>query len=560
MSTPILLEPEDSKFRVWLIDELYFGGTAPNNTLYKPNINDKVVDYSTGEYRVIQVDADGIPTLELLVRYNQDGGLDLDSDSLLTALSHYQPTTVTPIYFDDSTTPHYTCTVDGAFVNYGVESERMIFFLGTDTSSNGTIISERYDGGGNLVDNTVDLNAIDPAQPGVKIPNTFATSVTLTPGDIVSGVAYKADGGVSRKTLFIVQASAANRPIDLSGVFIDGIRIKSDLLDPNDDTVILNDANTSFASSLVKAEILYSDGSVVETNIDGVKMKLLNIDQFDTTALIRPTSVVLAYYPDPNEPFINGVNNGGQSHITKVYFLANRVQGSDFGLKLYAIPRFISVAAGYQLEWRLVNLERDVDIDVTADVKVLSSSGGFLPANYGNEQNLTVSLNMDDVAPSVYNGHIHTQKVDIVVNIPGSNGLDAFVIDYNGDGINPYGVGLYAACSPGVNGKLNISISKATQTEWLSYLYNSAGALFDRSVLDEPPRPTHFRYEYQVSNSLVVSQEIPIDRWDENLDKVAGIPEWIEDSTVNIVWLIDNAGEWDVLGHSPLVIKLDLVL
>lgn len=559
MSTPILIEPEDKRFRTWLIEELYFGGAVPNNTRYKPNVNDKVIDYSTGEYRVIQVDADGIPTLELLLRYNQDGGLDLDSDSLLTALSQYQPTTVTPFYFDDSTKPKFTCTVDGTFVNYSVESDRMIFFRGTDTSENGEVISEKYDGSGQLIDNTVDLNAIDPKQPAVKIPTPFATSTTLTPGDIVSGVAYKANGGVSRKTLFIVQASAANRPLDLSGIFIDGIRLKSDLLDPNNDRLIINDANTSFASNLVKAEILYSDGSFVETDIDGVKMKLLNLDQFDTTALVRPTSVVLAYYPGPHEPFINGVNNGGLAHITKTYFLANERQVDDFGLKLFVIPHYISIAAGYRLEYRLVNLERDIDIDVTTDVQVQASSGTFQPTNYGNEQELTVSLNMDDVAPGVYDGFVHTQKVDITVEIPGSGGRDPFVIDYNGDGINPYGVGIHASCSPGVKGKLNLKNGLATQTEWFSYLYNTAGILFDRSLLDEPPRPTHFRYEYLVDGRLISSPEISIDKWDENHDKVAGIAEWIEDSTINIVWLINNAGDWDVLGHSPLIVSIDLV-
>jgi hypothetical protein len=288
-------------------------------------------------------------------------------------------------------------------------------------------------------------------------------------------------------------------------------------------------------------------------------MKLLNIDQFDTSALVRPTSVVLVYYPGPDEPFINGVSNGELSHITKTYYLTNTKNVSDFSMKIFIIPHFISVAAGYQLEARLVNLERDIDIDVTNDIQIESVSGSFQPNNYGNLQELTISLKMDDIMPGVYKGYTHTQKVDVILEIPGSTGKDPFIIDYFGDRINPYGVGVKASCSPGGVGQLYIGNGMNTLNEWLSYVYNSAGILFDRTVLEEPPRPTHFRYSYKVGNKTISSPEIPVSEWDAVHDKVLGIPEWERFSTVNIVWLIDNVGEWDVLGFSPLVISLDLL-
>jgi len=555
MSTVLLIPPEDRQFHVWRIDELYFGGPVTPGTKFRPRVGDEVVDWDFGVYRVADVSVEGIPTLEVKIRFNEESSIDLDSKSLITALSQYQPNSATAVFFDDSTNP-FTVTVDSRYPVLGLDSETMIFFRGTNTSVNGEVISQVFNANGDLVGNEVSLIAIDATRPAIKRPIPFNTTKRLTAGEIVTGVTYNAASGPTSRTLFVVQESAANRPADLAGVFIEDIRIKSPLLSPTDATLLLNKAGTSFATSLVDAEILYSDGTISSRVIDGNKMRLLGLNNFDTSALIRPKRIILAYYPDPSEPYINANGVGTATHISKVYYLANVEQTTEFALKLFAIPKFVNNAAGYKLEWRLCNLERDLDLDVTNDVVVRRLDGSnFITTDYGNKQELTISLAMDAIIPNTYNGHVHTQKTNITVELPTSTGKDPILIDYLGDEINIYGTGLRASAGTGTGGKIWFGNNKATLNEWLSYLYNGITALYDRDLMVEPPRPTHFRYEYEG----VTSPEYAVGQWNTQLPKAAGINTFELGKVVNIVWLISNAGQWDVLGHSPLSVKLDLV-
>lgn len=549
-----LQRPEDNRFRMWHIGELYFGGPQVG-TQFIPNVNDGVVNWDEAIYRVLSVDNVGIPTLELKHRFNNDASIDLDTRSLLTSLSMYQPNAATSAFFDDSVTP-FQVTIDTNFPVQGVESEKMVFYKGVETGATGKIISQKFNATGDLIGNEVDLIALDPAAPAIKRPLPWTTSERLVGGDIITGVVYNSAGVGISKTSFFVRESAVVRPLDRSGIFLEGVRIVSPLLDPVDNTLIRVTANTPFNTSLLRGELIYSDGTRVVKDIDGSKMRLLGVDGFDTASVVKPTELVLVYYPDANEPYINASGFGTRTHLYKMYRVANKLQANSYALKLFVVPQYVNSVQGYTLRWRLANIERDIDIDVTGDVIVKRRDGAnFNPVDYGNVQSLDVSLALEDIIPARYGDYIHTQKLDITLNLPSTSGKDAFVIDYLSDGVNLYGKGIWASAQTGAAGKVLLSNGKGTVTEWLSFLYNSIIPLTDLDLGPTPPTPTHFRYQYEGVDSPVFA----ISNWNVQLAKAAGIPTWEKDKTINIVWLLSNAGNYDVLGHSPLVVKLDLV-
>ncbi|AXH70781.1 hypothetical protein [Vibrio phage BONAISHI] len=547
MTVTLIDPPEGRQFHIWRIDELYFGGTVTPGTRFRPRVGDKMVDWDEGEYRIVAVSSEGIPTLEKKISYLQEGSFDPESVSLVTPFTEYQPNASTAIFFDSTTSP-YTCTVDSRYPVLSQDATSMIFYKGTDVSVNGTIISEVRDINDNVISNEIPLIAIDPTKPAVKRPVPFVTSTLLTAGDTVTGVAYSAATGPTTKTIFAVEESAAIRPADLSGIFLEDIELVSDLIDPSDDTLLLNKLGTPFRSSLVQARLKYSDGSTTVINIDGNKCKLPGVDRFDTSSLVRPTTIVLSYYPDSNEPAVN-LNGSTAPSISKIYRLANIVQDTNYSLKLFVVPEYQDPVNGYTLRWWLNNLERDVNLDVTANVVARRPDlQNFIGNAYNVEQEITASLNLDDVIPVTYNGYVHSQLVDITVGLP-NGASNAFLIDYLGDGINVFGDGLSATVTTDAAGTINLSSGKATQTEWLSYMLTAVAPLFDTSLMTTPPVPTHFRYIYDG----IESPEFEITDWDSDLPKTAGIANFAADKTVDIVWLIQDSGNWDVLGHTPLI-------
>lgn len=83
---------------------MWFGGPETGKQVW-PSVGDMVVDLEVGLYTVLEVDTEGKPKLELLLRFQRDPSLDPTNDSILTALSEYQPSLATPAFYDTSKNP-----------------------------------------------------------------------------------------------------------------------------------------------------------------------------------------------------------------------------------------------------------------------------------------------------------------------------------------------------------------------------------------------------------------------------------------------------------------------
>lgn len=550
-----LLKHQDGIFREWNKNQLYFGTPpAPGVTLHVPNIDDAVTDWSVGKYRVSAVDPiTNIPTLELKFLFTDQSVLDRESTSLVTALSIYQPTALTRAFYDDSVSPA-TITIDTMFRAYGSEPDKMIFFLGTDVSAaTGVIISERYNTGGTLIGNDVPLEKLVPSIDTEKRPATFATTHPLANAEVITGVAYNATGGVVSKQVFLLTASATIRPPAASDVYLTDVTLRSSLLSATDTALLENHLGTPFTTALVKAVLHYSDGSETEINVDGTKCVLQGVEYFDTSLIGPPTNLVLTYYPSASEPFING-GGGGANHLSRHYRLANTAIDTSFSLKLYVVPTYIDVTTGYTYKWRITNLAGDLDVDVTSDVVARHSDGSaFSGTDYTTAQEITMSLDMDTVAPGTYPGHVHTQRLTATMNIPGSGGYNPWILDYIGDGSFAYGQNTNASASNLGAGAINIGMGTTSEDAFLLRLYSPIAPLFDITAQPEPTRPTHFKLEYGGVSSIH-----EISEYNSNITKVGVAPAFGENTTVNVVWIFRGATGDRILGHSPMIIRLDL--
>lgn len=549
-----LLKLEGAKTRQYDISEVY-RGTMPidGETMYVVKRKDTVIDSAVGMYYVLDVDNDNIPTMELIFRRNESSNLNPNSESLITAFSKYQPSAAQYALVNTDVTPH-TVAISNSYLVFGADRDRMVFYLGSDVSEDtGIILSEVYDGTGALIGNEVGLEAVQSGVNTIKIPNIFHTTKPLKSGDIITGVVHTATGDKVQIQPFLVEDTSFVRDVDASALFITDLSIQSPLLSPTDDTLLENNVNTPFTTSLIKGRLHYSDGSTVNVPVNGTKLVLHGLDEYDNSRVGRPHNLVLTYYPDTTENYVGG-GGATRPQISRHVRLANRRVGDDYSLKLYPVPAFVDAVTGYQFQWWLNNIDGDINIDVTAHIRTHRPDGTPLNGlDYGVEQNLSLTLDLDDVAPGTYPGYIHSQIMDMTLSIPGANGDTPWFIDYASNNALPYGQGVRASATNVGDGKINVSMDEPTREAWLTRAYYSILPLYDNSVLVEPPTPSHMLLRYNG-----VEHRVPLERWSGSINKLTGAPVFVDQSTLDIVWVLATATGDKYLGHTPMIIRLDL--
>lgn len=529
-----LVRHENDRFRHYSLEELFMG---PGTGATVPNVGDQVTDRKVGIYFVSSIDPDPqnpVPSLELVQRFNNSSSFNADSESLITAFSMYDPSAATVVFVDDTVNP-ITATIDERWRSF-VGASHGILFLGTDTSADkGVVISARYNDTGNFVSNSIPYETIDERAPNVRRPKTFNLTRPVTGQTIVTLVDYNAAGDVVGKRPFLVELSSFIRPSNDSDIQLTGFRLNSVLIDPENTQRILNPINTPLDTSTFSVTLDYSDGSTVENlPIDGSKIIMHGINNFNSSQLGLPVNINVSYYPSEDEPYISP-NGGDRAHITNSYSLANVVDNTSFALKLFVIPEFVSTISGYKLRWYLLNLERDIFAEVTDMTTVMLSNfnnSAFNGKRYGEVQTLDASIVMDDILPGLYPGHIHSQRINLVLEVPGTVTSSPWTIDYILTGSYILGNGEVASCSNTGNGIVNITNGYTSFNEWLFELYNLSAPLYDSKIEDTEPDPTHFIVSYEG-----VEKEVAIADWDENIVMPEGTPVMEPNKTLHITWL-----------------------
>jgi hypothetical protein len=338
--------------------------------------------------------------------------------------------------------------------------------------------------------------------------------------------------------------------------------------------------NSNLSTGDFKARLNYSDGTNNVIPIDGVKCKLHGLTSFNTSLAGVESNIVLSYYPDLNEPAIE-TNNTNNNVISTVYTLQTELLHRDMsGYKVYICPVWHVATSTFTLKLYLTNLRYTMAIPLDDNDYVLKSQEPFsLYPNVGiQEIDIIVNLNLvlnesipnDKFIQRVaidlrYNNYAHwliDYRLDLRHNIL----IKDIVYDRNHEPvkqktiikpqgevitnsfvkINKYG---YNTIAQRVDGQLDVSCNEDTMLGWLTRIYYSICPIFDISITDTPPTPTHFKlvYDNQESNNFSLSE------WSTSKDSINGIP-WTRNTTVMIQWLIIEHTVIKIIGISPLVI------
>lgn len=482
-TTPIF--NADKHFRTWAMSEVY---KEPGVGIYVPNVDDMVIDWDTGFYRVIAVnEVTGISTLELWT--NPKVGNGVEEEDILLGVSGSNQSESFRVYLDTSVTPH-TLACDSRLRNFGSDTNHIKIFKGTDITDSGEVISAMFASDGTFIGENIPMElVVIPVgeNKAVKTPTVGYTLSELDDGEVVTVVEYGDVAKVTNITKMLIKNTSFIRSTEANKRYIESIHLESPFLSEEDERLIRFPINMPIDDIPLTGVITYSDGDPVKLPGNAGKFKLYGIDHFTATIIGQKVPLVLTYIL--NEDEVNyGASPGNDLHISEKYWGITTEYEEAYNVKLFAYPRWKDAVSGYVLDFYLYTLDRKKAYNVTDMVSLTGNSPALNPLTYNVKQNLTFAVEMNRVDSS-YPKYRHVQAMSFTLKRPGTEYGDKW-LSYL-DPIEPYGNGLFATMLfiDANNYTVDITNGLTSKEVWLNHLYFATRPLYNPEQEVMPPTP-----------------------------------------------------------------------
>ena len=540
-------------FTTWFAPTIY-DPTNPNpapGAVYVPNVNDLIIDYTQGYFRVTAVDyTTGIST-RVPWTLPLTPGITDTNDILMGA----GPGTLADSYrcYVNQAVKPAILALDRRLRYYGSTTTSVKIFIGTDISSAGQVTSKFYDQNWTLLGENIPLELVamnDTTNTAIKAPKVGYTTDILNDGELLTVVAYDAVGTVVSTGKVLVQNTSFIRSADASTRYIKAISLATPFLNPSDPTNIQYPINMPVSALNLMGVITYSDGSTSTLPVDGTKFALSGLDGYIATQQGQTVPLVLKYYLSANEfnyigtPSVNRI-------ITEEYSATTLPTDGAYSIKLFGYPVWQDPINGYRMEYYLYNLDRKNVYLVTPLVQLDTGSAPFNPTLYGTYQTIGVAVNLNAVDPS-FAAYRHVQTLGISLLRPGNDASgDNWTVAYTPGQTPAYGVGVLARGHyvQVNNWTLDLTCGVTTTlSDWLNKVYYPSQPLFDGRTETQAPAPNIMalyvagtRYEY------------PIAQWNTLFTVTQTL---LEGTDVYIEWILRDAQNDLQLGVSGFIIHL----
>lgn len=507
-----IIDP-DRNYREWLISEIYTG-TATGGS-YVPKVNDGVRDWKRGFFQVMAVDnITGLSTMkEWDPRRTSETG---SRENLMVGSGPGYQSESWRINVDSSTYPH-KASIDGRLQNYGYSASYMKIFFGNDITERGEVISMLLDSMGSLLSENIPMvvvKAEDPNNLAIKTPVDFWVGKRLVNGDRLTMVVYGDNGNELSEYSLIMRETRMVRRLESGMRYVQGIRIKSPFLSRTDPETLEFPINMNAKSLIIEGIVDYSDGtSSAPIPIGGpgaAPFQLHNFDNFVPTIEGQRVDLVLNYRLAQNEfSYITGL--AYNNTLTAPFYASVIPAMNSYSVKLFAFPVWVDSVNGYELDFYLYSLSRDVFYQLRRGVvEVAANSGNFDGLDFNSIQRMVFSVDLSKVNNG-YNQYIHVQTVEISLKAPGDENRTNWTIGWKPGATTVYGVGIVAKATYVKQNEYLIDITSGASdlTSWLELLYRGVVPLHNTKTEAIAPNPNFYRIV--VDNNK--SDYYPVTQW-----------------------------------------------
>lgn len=480
----------------WHVSDIYFGKEGSQK--YVPMVEDLFHDTSSGKVFIITA-VDPVTYISSYRQYFYDDGGSRTELLNLTS----QPFVV---YYDTSRYP-YRLALEGTHYVFSDEATVARIYRGTLISPE-FVISRNYDNSGNFTGHDIPLVAkkfTNADTDAIKIMPSCMCTETLKRGEEVTVVFYGSDGRVIKHTRAVIFDSTFMVEAFEQQLYIKAIGLRSAFVSDKQPDTIAFPVNYTMDTFNPIGYVEYNDGRVVEYPVDGRKFTLSGLDRlkkrgegtplinsFISTLVTQRIPLILRYNLDPGEAALGliGVNKNVTSKAMDLL-----VVGADYtyGVKIFTYPEWVDKTVGYRLKHYLLHIERNMIEDVTSKVRIAEDSV-WDPKDYGSLQNMTITLELNEVMPNVERFK-HVQKISVILRNEATslNGETLWEASTQSPSDRPlYGTGLRARFEKGLDDLANVFIDNGMDYDtWYERVYLDTQPLWNPEVELRPITPTH---------------------------------------------------------------------
>jgi len=547
--TPII--NPDLPFTEWNRSDIYDPSTPGGTGVYVPNVDDLVVDYTQGFFRVTAVDY--TTGVSILTRWTLPltAGINDNENVLLGA----GPGTIADSYrvFINTNTKPYALALDKRLRVYGSTTTSVVLFTGTDISATGNIVSQYYDSNWNLLGAKIPLEVVatnDLTNVAIKAPKVGYTTTPLSDGELMTVVTYDDVGTVVSTAKVLAQNTNFIRTTNAALKYIKSITLDAGpFQDPSNSQNILYPINMPVANLNLMGVVTYSDGTTSVLPVDGTKFKIFGLENFLATQQGQTIPLVLVYTLSPDEYNYIGAPSSNTT-ITAEYSATTAPTDGAYSVKMFIYPVWVSAVNGYRLQYYLYNLDRQNVYDVTSLVEAGGTGPAFQPLLYNTQQNLTFAVQMNLVDPS-FAAWRFAQTIGISLLRPGDDQSgDNWWVQYSPGQSPQYGVGTLALSTYVQVNNWNIDLTSGLTdfASWLNRVYYAAQPLYDSRSETQAPQPN-----IMVLNVNGTMYEFPITQWNMPFNVQETL---LEGDDIFVEWIYRDGQNDLQLGVSAFIIHL----
>ena len=280
----------------------------------------------------------------------------------------------------------------------------------------------------------------------------------------------------------------------------------------------------------------YSDGTSRMLAIDGGRMSIIGLGNYISTLAGETNSFALDYQLADNELAWNAEMGEGRG-ITEIYRYRTLEVDGSYSISLVCVPVWKGDTQGWDLQYYLYNLDRDIYLDVTDKIEVGATSDMFNGRSYGRIQHINVALELSKLDLGL-NAYRHVQNFEI--GLSGSPLLydSPYIIQYHNNQNPGYGRDVKVKLDIGTpleaHFKFNEFLQIGTVEDFLERTVYQTKPVFNEHIESKAPAPTHFT----ITTPDNVVHEYPLDMWNQEIVVPTSERYPFKDgSTVLVSWL-----------------------
>jgi hypothetical protein len=498
--------------RVYEYEDIYDPDNPPvdlsDPARHIPAVGSLVVTTTGVIYRVTAVDSETkASTLEPATIHL----IDQDEHKQLSIIDYGN--TKFRVYVDDRVTPARLRPDGRLAINGNCEYYRIVKDYDTETP---VVVSRHYDGDGVYVGGQVPMQAVltDGGDPsGVYYPMSCKTTTEIAEETPLKVEIYNEHGAlIAEVVCFAKDSSILNESIgyrpQIVGARIDGAQVRDNgdlFLYQNQDPDDLN----------ARMILIYDDGQEVTVDIDNQKAWMIGLETIVASYPGLRQPLVGKYFLSDDEDADPEISEGTMvSANANVVIVPNE---ANVGVKISVIPSWSVATSAYTLEYYLYTDDRDWVKRITDDVTI--SSGTYNGATYGIYQNLTLSVDLNDVDPILWpEALVYTQTVSI--RLQNQLASDRYLIKDSEVATTVYGAATPTSPRPVIHYDDELeqyfvpSNLVTTEEKFITAFYEYGAPPYNLDVEEEPVAPTHFTVRDPASGSAILAEPIAVGDYD----------------------------------------------